>query len=317
MKESWRLRHSVLVFVVAIATSISSNAVKAELKTSSQPQIGIKGYCIVCVVEAKRWVKGTTDYPVTYDGMTYLFPGTESRNLFVANPQKYAPVLNGDSVVSFAKSGKRVAGSVRYATLHKKRVYMFSNSDERREFRANIKKFENADVAFSGNCPVCMAGEKKVPGRAEFSLNHCGVRYLFPGEKERIVFLRDPEKYAIGERARDASAKATSASTVTERTTLKVANPAYVTIVGKTGCAACEHGVSPIGAPNELGLAVIAAGGKIFVVEDAHQLYPALYKDRFDGHSVKLVGKIVRQTEKATWIKPESLDRMKSVVSNL
>lgn len=304
MNERWRDCHVTALIAGVFATLILSTTASAELKTSTQSEIGIKGYCIVCVVEAKRWVKGKAEYPVTYDGRTYLFPGTESRNLFVANPQKYAPVLNGDSVVSYVNSGKRRAGSVRFATLHKKRVYMFASSEERREFRANIAKFENGDVAFSGYCPVCLASEKKVPGRTEYSLNHCGVRYLFPGEKERIAFLREPDRFAVKSAAVASKAGSSNAK---KQTTSKGSDSALVTIDGKTGCAGCEHGVSPIGAPDELGLAVIDANGKVFVVEDAHTLYPHLYENRFDGHKVKLTGKIIRKTDEAIWVKPESL----------
>lgn len=237
---------------------------------------------------------------MTYDGITYLFPGTESRNLFIRNPQKYAPVLNGDSIVEFAKSGKRIPGTVKYATLHKNRVYLFANADERKEFHRNVRRYEIADIAFSGNCPVCMVdGEKEVRGKRQYSTQHCGLRYFFPSEQQKLAFLRNPARYV--KQLKSSQKTSPAKSTTTTRTT------STVSVSGRTGCAACEHGVHPIGAPDELGLAVIDGSGHVFVVEDAHRLYPNLYKNRFDGHSVQLVGEVVKETSKATWVKVRSL----------
>ena len=66
-------------------------------------------------------------------------------------------------------------------------------------------------------------------------------------------------------------------------------------MTGKSGCAGCDHGVSPIGAPDELGLAVNAADGKVYVVENAHKLFPKVYEERFAGLPLEVSGKVLKR----------------------
>jgi len=37
-------------------------------------RIGLDGYCPVCIVEAKKWEKGSPEHSTVYDGITYRFP---------------------------------------------------------------------------------------------------------------------------------------------------------------------------------------------------------------------------------------------------
>ncbi|MBI3464694.1 MAG: hypothetical protein HY000_16810 [Planctomycetes bacterium] len=80
-----------------------------------------------------------------------------------------------------------------------------------------------------------------------------------------------------------------------------------MTVQGKSGCAGCDHGVVPIGSPNELGLAVNAADGQVYVVEDAHKLYPKVYEQRFEGLALEVTGKVLKRSGKIVWIQPSQL----------
>ncbi len=80
-----------------------------------------------------------------------------------------------------------------------------------------------------------------------------------------------------------------------------------MTVNGKSGCAGCDHGVVPIGSPNELGLAVTTTDGTVYVVENAHKLYPKIYQARFEGLSLAVIGKVIQRIGKITWIQPTSL----------
>lgn len=104
------------------------------------------------------------------------------------------------------------------------------------------------------------------------------------------MFLSNPDKFA---RARSAQAKPSARDTVT--------------VVGRTGCAACEFGVKPIKARDTLGLAVVTDDGKIYVIEDAHRLYPNIYDTRFDGLKVVVTGKVIQRKGKFAWLEPVSL----------
>jgi YHS domain-containing protein len=288
---------------VAIALAISttghqiahaqSKSMAAEAKTGSP---ALDGYCPVCIIELKKWVLGKPEHQTEYDGKVYFFPGEKQRATFLADPAKYVPALGGDCTVCFVKFGKRVPGNVHHAAFHGKRLFLFPGDAQQQEFVANADKYANVDLAFGGNCAVCLVDLKKeAPGKPEIAVVHDGLRYLFPSDKQRREFLANPGKYAVQPVAqKQASAAGRDAK--------------FVTIMGKSGCAGCDYGVTPIGAPDELGLAVSTADGNVYVVEDAHKLYRQVYENRFEELSLKVSGKVLKHEGKITWIQPKQLE---------
>lgn len=266
-------------------------------KAMMKPRLGLEGYCPVCIIDVRKWVKGTADHQATYDGVTYYFPGEGPKDKFVKSPEKYVPALNGDCIACYAKAKKRIPGNIRYASTHRGRLYLFPSNKEKQVFMDNPRKFENTDLALEGHCSVCkVMAHKEVPGNARFTAIHNGFRYLFPSNKERQTFLKTPAKFADQMLAKDGMAK-----DAMPRTAVRTS------FTGKTSCAACEHGVHPIGSPDELGLAVTSNDGTIFVVEDAHSRWPSLYKSRFDGKSVSVKGNVIKRDGNIAWVKAEDL----------
>ena len=80
-----------------------------------------------------------------------------------------------------------------------------------------------------------------------------------------------------------------------------------VQIQGRSGCAACEFGVTPINSPEELGFAVTTRDGRVFVIEDVHARWPQLYKARFDGNPVAVTGDVIKTEGRFTWINPANI----------
>ncbi len=191
------------------------------------------------------------------------------------------PALGGDCVVCYVKAGKRVPGSIHHAAFHRSRLYLFPSEREKQAFLDKPGEFENADLALKGECAVCLAKMKKhVPGKPEFTAIHHGLRYQFPSDRERQMFLKKPARFVVKE---------------------------LVTLKGRTGCAGCDYGVTPIGAPDELGLAVTTSDGQVIVVEDAHKKWPAIYQARFEGKQVEVTGRIIRDNGKIKWLQPTAL----------
>lgn len=55
----------------------------------------------------------------------------------------------------------------------------------------------------------------------------------------------------------------------------------------------------------------IHSGDSVIVVESAHQMYPAIYKTRFDGVKLALEGEIIKEDGKFKWVKPTKLQVVK------
>jgi pentapeptide MXKDX repeat protein len=222
-------------------------------------KLGLDGYCPVCIIDARKWEKGDPKINSTVDGISYLFPNAVIKAKFDANPQKYVPALNGDCIVCFEKYGKRVAGRVQHAALHRNRLY------------------------------------------------------LFPDDQTKQAFVANPSEYAVTEEAamkKEAMVKKDTMDkkeTMMKKTSMMKDAHNGVRLVGRSGCAACEFGVTPIGAPDQLGLAVVGDNGQITVVEGAHKNYPQIYKDRFQAQRLSVEGQVVKTQGKITWVKPTSL----------
>jgi len=145
---------------------------------SQGTSLALEGYCPICVTNMGKWVKGSPDYQATYDGKTYHFPSEREREMFLSDPAKYVPALGGDCTVCFAKMNKRVPGNIRHVALHDGRLYLFPSEKEKQAFLSNPAAYANVDLAFGGNCPVCLAHMgKQVPGKPEFAAVHNGFRY--------------------------------------------------------------------------------------------------------------------------------------------
>ncbi len=167
-------------------------------RSSNARSVGLEGYCPVCILELKEWVKGSPQITAQYDGKTYYFPGRKQRDMFLQSPEKYVPALGGDCVVCYANAGDRVPGSVQHAALSNNRLFLFPNEELQQEFIANPSKYTNQDLALEGQCSVCRVEmNKDVPGKPEISALHEGFRYLFPSEDQKKMFLDNPQKYEV------------------------------------------------------------------------------------------------------------------------
>ena len=256
--------------------------------TMSAP-VGLDGYCPVCVVEHGKWEKGRADIQSVFDGIAYQFPTESIQKIFDANPQKYVPVLGGDCIVCLENAGKRVPGSVQHAALHNQRLYLFPSDAEKKQFMDNPKAYWQTDLAVDGECIVCLAkAGKHVPGTRKHTVIHDGLRYQFPSENEAGMFRQSPDQFL-------------------SKVSMTMDADTAVQLVGRSGCAACEFGVTPLSNPDELGLAVVGKDGKITVIEGAHQAYPEIYEERFAGKQLAVEGKIVKTDGKVRWLQPSSL----------
>lgn len=279
-------RRVALGSLFALTMAITSPTIFADDKADAakgkkEVKLGLDGYCPVCIVDGKKWVRGKPEFQTTYDGITYRFPGDRPKQKFLDDPARYVPALGGDCVVCYVKAGKRVQGSIRHATFHRGRLFLFPSDGEKQAFLDKPAQFENADLALNGECAVCLAKMKKhVPGKPEFTAIHNGLRYQFPSNRERQMFLKEPASFAVEE---------------------------LVKVTGRTGCAGCDYGVSPIGAPDELGLAVTTPDGQVFVVENAHTKWPSIYKARYAGQNVKVTGRVIKTQGKIKWVEPIEL----------
>jgi YHS domain-containing protein len=271
----------------------------AEGDRMEGPQIGLGGYCPVCILDANKWAKGSPDHRATYDGVTYYFPDEAIKAKFLADPAKYVPALGGDCIVCYAKLGKRVPGSVNHTARYDNRLFLFPGAEQQQAFLSNPKEFAKVDLALNGDCAVCQVNaNKRVAGKPEFTEIKDGFRYQFVSEREQSAFREYPAHYVD-----PASNSKAVRSPMSQRA--NVDGP--LTVTGRTACAGCDYGVAPIQDPDELGLAVNTDDGRVVIVEQAHKLYRDAYVNRYSGRRVRVSGRVIKQQGRFTWIEPTEL----------
>ena len=192
-------RTSLALFAALSITSavMAQHGNMEAMKMNAMGSPALDGYCAVCLVEKQAWNKGNTNFASNYDGHQYLFPGAKQKAMFDANPNKYAPVLGGDDIVAFAKTGSRTPGKVSEAISHNGRYYFFASAENKQAFKRSPKEYMNADLALDGDCVVCRVDKNhKMAGKPTFTTLHDGLRYQFPNAAIQKAFTANPTKYA-------------------------------------------------------------------------------------------------------------------------
>jgi YHS domain-containing protein len=194
---------TVLVSTPAFAQSSSRSPIRSSptaqgsnSRTVAAAPTAINGYCPVCVIDKKQWIRGNPSIQASFDGRTYFFPAEEQRQKFLASPERYAPVLGGDCAVCLTDMQKRIPGSVHHAAITGGRLFLFPNAELKEKFRSDPGKYADADLALGGHCAVCRVEmNKAVPGRPDTAITYGGMRYQFPGEDQMKMFISNPTKY--------------------------------------------------------------------------------------------------------------------------
>ncbi len=275
------------------------DAFQANPDKYANVDLAYNGLCPVCLLDAKKRVRGKRDLVSVYDGRRYLAADADAKARFDAAPARYAPVLDGLCAVCLQDAGQRVHGSVDYGAYHKGRVFLLADEQARKKFLARPSAYADVDLAQGGNCIVCkvLAG-KQIPGTREHFSVYKGRRFLFPSGKEREMFDAEPRRFVLAA----SQERAENHRPETHQETVQV--------VGRTACAGCAYGKRPLADPESLGIAVVTAD-KVYIVERGEELFPDLFASRFDGLRVKLTGTVKKSQGKFVWIDPDGLEQVR------
>lgn len=279
-----------LALALTWATLFAAPSPAEAADENVSPALG--GYCPVGVIDAKKWLAGNAGITAEFDGHRYRFASKAARETFLADPVKYVPAFGGDCIVTWKRTGKRVAGKLGLGLFYEDRLFLFASADAREKFRGESGVYGTADLAYEGRSPVSLVEDgTSVRGDQELYVVHRGLRYHFATNEERETFLAEPTHFEV------------------ERKKVEVASEeGQVTAVGKSACAYCDYKVWPMLTEGELGLAVEAADGTVYIVEHADTKFVDLYNDRFDGITLSLTGREIKRQGKFVWVVPDSLE---------
>jgi len=106
---------------------------------------GFQGFCPVALRDRRELADARPEFLSVYQGRTYEVASAEAKARFEADPEKYAPVSQGNDVVLVSRGEAEVEGNLSHAVWFKDRLYLFRSADTLREFNAEPAKFALAD----------------------------------------------------------------------------------------------------------------------------------------------------------------------------
>ena len=92
------------------------------------------GLCLVSAVDDRELIKGSTRNQIQYRGQTVYFSSAENKERFLAAPASYWPMLDGKCAMSLINNDESVEGSLEFAAVFRKRVWLFESKEAMQEF---------------------------------------------------------------------------------------------------------------------------------------------------------------------------------------
>ena len=128
---------------LALTVALSSHAMPPW--SSPGEAVAIQGYDTVAYFVKGEPARGSSKYIHDWNGMSWFFSTAENRDMFAADPEKFAPQFGGFCSLSVAY-GKNARGGGDAWTLHNGKLYLNFDKSVTEQFRrdtsGNISKAE-------------------------------------------------------------------------------------------------------------------------------------------------------------------------------
>ncbi|MCE9604964.1 MAG: thioredoxin family protein [Planctomycetia bacterium] len=118
----------------------TKSPLEAQLPAGSPP-LALEGYCPVTVIEKMVWTKGNPLYGAIHLNRTYLFPTAEQQAKFLANPDRYSPIISGNDPVVALEKNQIVSGKREHGLMFEERMILFSSKESYDKFCKESKRY--------------------------------------------------------------------------------------------------------------------------------------------------------------------------------
>lgn len=135
---SGSMQHFARIALLAVAFAAVSVAWAGEY--FERDGVAIRGHDPVAYFKDGKPVKGSADHRVEHKGSVFLFASKANRDVFAAEPDKYAPQYGGFCAFGMA-SGYKAATDPAAFTVANGKLYLNYNSDVRKQWSADVPGF--------------------------------------------------------------------------------------------------------------------------------------------------------------------------------
>ena len=142
-----KLIHSMFILIVALATSLSH----ANVSTATDANdVILAGHDTVAYFTEGKPVLGSAEFTAQHDGAVYRFASAANRDLFRADPDKYAPAYGGYCALG-TSFGKKFEVDGKAFEVVEGRLYVNKNLSVYKTWRKDIP---NNIVKSEGHWPT-------------------------------------------------------------------------------------------------------------------------------------------------------------------
>lgn len=114
-------------------TAPAAYADKDPIYTAKRSNLALQGYDTVAYFTVGEPTKGSADFTTTYQGAEFRFASEENLNLFLADPDAYAPQYGGYCAWAIAQ-GKTAKGDARRWAVVDGKLYLNYNKGIQRKW---------------------------------------------------------------------------------------------------------------------------------------------------------------------------------------
>jgi len=127
--------------MLSVLLGVSSNALALDpVYTGLFSDKAIKGYDTVAYFTQNQAVEGNEEFSTEYMGATWLFASQENLDLFVGDPEKYAPQYGGYCAYAVSKN-KTASIKPELFTIEDGKLYLNYNKKINDEWLSNREQY--------------------------------------------------------------------------------------------------------------------------------------------------------------------------------
>lgn len=125
-----------MVSAAIVGGVLGSFGALAQMQAGAQTpaRVGLKGYDPVAYFTLSIPTLGVAQYEYVYDGVLYRFANAHHRELFRANPEKYAPQFGGSCAMNMSSGVRREADPTIWV-ISNGNLYVFAGTGGQSRFR--------------------------------------------------------------------------------------------------------------------------------------------------------------------------------------
>ncbi len=134
------------ILLISLLMSISIFTSQAQQNPNLSNGIAVEGYDVVSYFSGKP-TKGSKSFLAAYDHAIYYFSNLKNKQLFLSNPEKYAPKYGGWCAYAMGLDGSKVEIDPETYKIIDGHLYLFYNA----YFNNTKTKWDNEETKFKSN----------------------------------------------------------------------------------------------------------------------------------------------------------------------